>query len=99
MSEYNPIEFAREKISGSYGSQASVVTDAAIISGMVENERLRRENARLRNALESHVRGLDKMRHLIGEGRDASGKLEDIRTAIIYERVNAVAALQEANDE
>jgi len=60
---------------------------------------LEAERDRLREALESHVRGLDAMRRLINEGRGASGKLEDIRTAIIYERANAVAALQEAGDE
>ena len=64
-----------------------------------ENAELKAERNRLRKALESHVRGLDKMRHLISEGRGASGKLEDIRTAIIYERVAATAALQEDRDD
>lgn len=62
-------------------------------------DKLYDKHTRLLEALESHVRGLDAMKRLISEGRGASGKLEDIRTAIIYERANAVAALQEACDE
>jgi hypothetical protein len=64
-----------------------------------ELERVEAERDRLRAALEQAVRGLDAIRRIGKEGRGASGKLDDIMEAALYERYAATAALVEGGSD